>query len=184
MPLGGLVKEALGVEDVAKPALRFAYNAGRSKIPFLGQAGSGLADTLGFNALNAKDAIKGTAGSFKMTTQPAFRPQSTVKAGSDGSPRETAALGWVLKMASGDPAWHRYVNAASYGAFALPYLSERVHDNHRLTTALNAAGLLGLGLTSADKVRHGDDLSLYDVGGLGLMGAGMIHGALRPDEQH
>lgn len=82
------------------------------------------------------------------------------------------------KVASSD--WHRPVNALSYAAFAAPYLSQRVHDNHKLTTALNAAGLLGLGATSADSLANGDGLAGYDLAGLGLMGAGLVHGALRP----
>ena len=76
--------------------------------------------------------------------------------------------------------WHRPVNALSYAAFAAPYLSQTVHDNHKLTTALNAAGLLGLGATSADSLAKGDGLAGYDLAGLGLMGAGLVHGALRP----
>jgi hypothetical protein len=84
----------------------------------------------------------------------------------------------LAKLGSG-AGWHRPVNALSYGAFALPYLSETIHDNPKLTAALNAAGLLGLGVTSADSVRHGDPMAAYDVAGLGMMGAGMIHGALR-----
>lgn len=83
------------------------------------------------------------------------------------------------KTASG-AGWHRPVNALSYAAFAAPYLSQTVHDNHKLTTALNAAGLLGLGATSADSLAKGDGLAGYDLAGLGLMGAGLVHGALRP----
>lgn len=83
------------------------------------------------------------------------------------------------KLASG-PGWHRPVNALSYAAFMAPYLSQRVHDNKPLTTALNAAGILGLSATSADSLAHGDGLAGYDLAGLGLMGAGMIHGALQP----
>ena len=79
-----------------------------------------------------------------------------------------------------DAGWHRPVNALSYAAFAAPYLSQTVHDNHKLTTALNAAGLLGLGATSADSLAKGDGLAGYDLAGLGLMGAGLVHGALRP----
>jgi hypothetical protein len=85
------------------------------------------------------------------------------------------------KVASGPGLdWHRPVNALSYAAFAAPYLSQTVHDNHKLTTALNAAGLLGLGATSADSLAKGDSLAGYDLAGLGLMGAGLVHGALRP----
>lgn len=85
------------------------------------------------------------------------------------------------KVASGPGLdWHRPVNALSYAAFAAPYLSQTVHDNHKLTTALNAAGLLGLGATSADSIAKGDGLAGYDLAGLGLMGAGLVHGALRP----
>lgn len=76
--------------------------------------------------------------------------------------------------------WHRPVNALSYAAFAAPYLSKRVHDNEKLTTALNTAGLIGLGTTSADHLAHGDPTAAYDLAGLGLMGAGLVHGALRP----
>lgn len=208
MPLGGLCEKTalagglalegaktFGSKALSSGAGQFAYNLARSQVPLvgglLGQSGKGVASALGYNAPLIKDSLTGMSGSFKMTTsQPAFKPQSTVKlnAANDASLSETVlALGGLVgskKFASGDPAWHRYANAASYGAFMLPYLSERVHDNHALTTALNAAGLLGLGLTSADNVRHGDAMSLYDVGGLGLMGAGMIHSALRPQQAH
>ncbi len=196
MPLGGLCeKTALvgglaleGAKTFGSKALssgvgQFAYNAARSKVPFLGQAGKGLGSTLGFNAGHVADSFKDPAGSFKMTTsQPAFKPQSTVKLSASLS--ETPSLGGLTKRASNDPAWHRAANAAGYGAFLLPYLSKRVHDNQDLTTALNAFGLATLGLTSADKVRHGDTMSLYDVGGLGVMGAGMLHSALRPQQAH
>lgn len=74
---------------------------------------------------------------------------------------------------------HRAVNAASYGAFMLPYLSKRVHDNQPLSNALNAAGLLGLGATSAHNLAHGDKPAAYDLAGLGLMGAGMLHSHLK-----
>lgn len=282
MPLGGLCEKTalagglalegaktFGSKALSSGAGQFAYNLARSKVPLvgglIGQSGTGLASALGYNAPRIKDSLTGMSGSFKMTTsQPAFKPQSTVKlnAANDASPSETpnrwhsikhdadegarkglaagGAIGAILgsgagllsnyvdynrptydplniplygaagggiggvigaslggltgavhgavnphaKHASGDPAWHRYANAASYGAFMLPYLSERIHDNHNLTTGLNALGLLGLGLTSADKVRHGDAMSLYDVGGLGVMGAGMIHSALRPQQAH
>jgi hypothetical protein len=79
------------------------------------------------------------------------------------------------KFASDAPGWHRAVNAASYGAFALPYLSKRVHDNPRLSTALNTAGLLGLGATTSHNLAHGDKPAAWDLAGLGLMGAGMLH---------
>lgn len=121
------------------------------------------------------------AGSFKATSQqPGFKPQSTVKMSS--SPGElNGVIARVLraKFASG-PAWHRPVNALSYAAFAAPYLSNKIHDNKPLTTALNAAGLVGLGATNADSIRHGDPIAGYDLAGLGMMGAGMIHSALRP----
>jgi len=74
---------------------------------------------------------------------------------------------------------HRAVNAASYGAFMLPYLSKRVHDNQPLSNALNTAGLLGLGATSAHNLAHGDKPAAYDLAGLGLMGAGMLHSHLK-----
>jgi hypothetical protein len=89
---------------------------------------------------------------------------------------EKAALAILgPKFASEMPGWHRAVNAASYGAFALPYLSQRVHDNPRLSAALNAAGLLGLGTTTAHNLAHGDKPAAWDLAGLGLMGAGMLH---------
>jgi hypothetical protein len=200
MPLGGLCEKtalagglalagakAFGSKALSSGAGQFAYNFARSKVPLvgglIGQSGTGLASTLGFNASHIKDSFKDPAGSFKMTTsQPAFKPQSTVKLSASLS--ETLSLGGLTKRANDDPAWHRAANAAGYGAFLLPYLSDRIHDNQDLTTALNAFGLATLGLTSADKVRHGDSMSLYDVGGLGVMGAGMLHSALRPQQAH
>lgn len=78
------------------------------------------------------------------------------------------------------PGWKRALNAASYAAFAAPYLSEKIHANKKLTTALNAAGLLGLGTTTGHSLAHGDNLAGYDLAGLGLMGAGMLHEHLLP----
>ena len=102
------------------------------------------------------------------------------------SPSELApfkhAYATALKKVASD--WHRPVNIASYGAFALPYLFPSIHDNQKLTTALNTAGLLGLSATSAHSLAQGDPMSLYDLGGLGLMGAGVLHSALRPQQHH
>lgn len=92
------------------------------------------------------------------------------------------AFDTALKKVASD--WHRPVNIASYEAFALPYLFPSIHDNQKLTTALNTAGLLGLGATSAHSLAQGDPMSLYDLGGLGLMGAGVLHSALRPQPHH
>ena len=107
------------------------------------------------------------------------KEEPTVKSSAELPPVVARAL--LAKVASGPGFdWHRPVNALSYAAFAAPYLSQTVHDNHKLTTALNAAGLLGLGATSADSLAKGDGLAGYDLAGLGLMGAGLVHGALRP----
>jgi hypothetical protein len=107
------------------------------------------------------------------------KEEPTVKSSAELPPVVARAL--LAKVASGPGFdWHRPVNALSYAAFAAPYLSQTVHDNHKLTTALNAAGLLGLGATSADSLAKGDSLAGYDLAGLGLMGAGLVHGALRP----
>ena len=128
---------------------------------------------------------KAIGGSLSMSSnQPGFKPQQSMKT-SASSPSETphpvfvrAAYHLLLKRAY-HPSWHRPVNALSYAAFAAPYVSQTVHDNARLATALNAAGLVGLGATSADSVAHGDDLAAYDLAGLGVMGAGMLHSAHR-----
>lgn len=180
-------------ESVAKNVGSFAYNAARSAVPFLGKStGAGVAGTLGYNAGAIKDAVKSVPGSFHVTSQqPAYKPQSTLKlAGSPSeltdSPSELVpfkhAYATALKKVASD--WHRPVNIASYGAFALPYLFPSIHDNQKLTTALNTAGLLGLGATSAHSLAQGDPMSLYDLGGLGLMGAGVLHSALRPQQHH
>lgn len=87
------------------------------------------------------------------------------------------------KLASGDPAWHRPVNVLAYGAFMAPYLSQRIHDNKPLNTALNIAGLTGLAATAGDKIHRGENLSMYDLGATGLWGAGMLHEHLR-DQAH
>lgn len=187
-----MIKDHLEGEKLAfwgsllRGAGEFAYNAGRSMVPFLGVSeGAGLAGKAGYHAFQGTQAAKAAPSTFNMTSsQPAFRPQSTLKV---SSLRETAVrralVGAFVKHAN-EPGWHRAVNAASYAAFMLPYLSQRVHDNKPLATALNTAGLLGLGATSADQIRHGDALGAYDLAGLGLMGAGMIHNALRPDSSH
>lgn len=83
------------------------------------------------------------------------------------------------KIAS-ETGWHRPINALSYAAFAAPYVSQSIHDNKPLSTALNTAGLLGLGATSAHSLAQGDNSAGYDLAGLGLMGAGMLHNTLRP----
>ncbi len=175
-------------ESVAKNMGSFAYNAARSAVPFLGKSTrSGLAGTLGYNAGAIKDAVKSVPGSFHVTSQqPAYKPQSTLKVSASLSemvPFKQALDASFKKVAfSGD--WHRPVNIASYGAFALPYIFPSIHDNHRLTTALNTAGLLGLGATAGHSYAQGDRMSLYDIGGLGLMGAGVLHSALRPQPHH
>ena len=158
------------------------YNMGRGAL-FMG-ASKGA--TTGGKIMNgvghAAPLAPVVAGSFRATTQqPGFQPQSTVKSASRSELPPVVARALLAKVASGPGFdWHRPVNALSYAAFAAPYLSQTVHDNHKLTTALNAAGLLGLGATSADSLAKGDGLAGYDLAGLGLMGAGLVHGALRP----
>lgn len=154
------------------------YNMGRGAL-FLGASKGAGGASKAMNAVgHAVPLAPAVAGSFKATSnQPGFQPQSTVKAASRSELHPLVERVLRAKLASD---WHRPVNALSYAAFAAPYLSKRVHDNHKLTTALNAAGLLGLGATSADSVAKGDSLAGYDLAGLGLMGAGLIHGAVRP----
>ena len=156
------------------------YNMGRGAL-FLGASKGATGAGKTMNALgHAVPLAPAVAGSFKATSnQPGFQPQSTIKSASRSELHPVVERALRAKVASSD--WHRPVNALSYAAFAAPYLSQRVHDNHKLTTALNAAGLLGLGATSADSLANGDGLAGYDLAGLGLMGAGMIHGGLRPD---
>lgn len=117
MPLGGLCEKTalvgglalegaktFGSKALSSGAGQFAYNFARSKVPLvgglIGQSGTGLAAGLGYNASRIKDSIGSTAGSFKMTTsQPAFKPQSTVKlnAANDASPSETnASIGGLV----------------------------------------------------------------------------------------
>jgi hypothetical protein len=127
------------------------------------------------NAALAAGAGLGAYGLYRALK----KEEPTVKSSAELPPVVARAL--LAKVASGPGFdWHRPVNALSYAAFAAPYLSQTVHDNHKLTTALNAAGLLGLGATSADSLAKGDSLAGYDLAGLGLMGAGLVHGALRP----
>lgn len=157
------------------------YNAGRGAL-FMGASKGATTTGKVMNGLGHAAAVAPVvAGSFKATSnQPGFHPQSTVKAASLRELHPCIERLLRAKLGSNDPAWHMPVNALSYGAFALPYVSQRVHDNKKLTTALNAAGLLGLGTTAAHSLSKGDTVAGYDLAGLGLMGAGLVHGALKP----
>lgn len=136
---------------MAVPAAKGAFQFGKS---FMGYGGSGIAGMAGTAAHIAAPVV-----SHMVENQ---------NGASIHTPLGTA------KLSSFSPV-HRAVNAASYAAFALPYLSKTVHDNSRLSTALNAAGLLGLGSTAASSYLHGEKPAAYDLAGLGMMGAGMLH---------
>lgn len=181
-----------GLLSAGRAALPGLMTAGRSAMNFAGGAGRGLAGMeLASGAGRAAQAgrttaqiaqgastAKGIYDTVKSPEPPAAPPG--VKPGMKVGSLEARILRLVrMKLASGAD-WHLPVNALSYGAFALPYLSDTIHKNEGLTRALNAAGLLGLGATSADSLRQGDATAGYDLAGLGLMGAGLVHNMIRP----
>jgi hypothetical protein len=122
--------------------------------------------------------IAGTAGTIAGIAAPVAGAMGLMRSGPQTPPPPPPKLAlyrYIQKLADGFSPGHRALSAASYAAFALPYLSKTVHNNQGLSTALNVAGLAGLGGQAAHGLMHGDKPAAYDLAGLGLMGAGMLH---------
>jgi hypothetical protein len=180
--LGGPVLNA--AERFAGPA------AGRMAQGALGRVGAGALGT-GCQATRGAlgmggSGIGGAAGRLGASVSPAASAMRSGQGGASMFGMKLSGCELVDKLAmeilSNDGApydlAHRALGAGSYAAFALPYLMPSLHSNPTATNALNAAGLVGLGVNSIRDLAHGDKPSLMDLGGLGLMGGRMLYDKL------